>query len=72
MDDGVGAGGELAQRRRGPRGSPATQVDPGARRLLAAGERGDLMPGGERGLDQMRADKAGAAGDRDPQAGEIS
>ena len=44
--------------------SPATQVDAVARRLLAAGQRADLVPGGERGVDQMRADEAGAAGDR--------
>ena len=57
VDDGVGAVDQPFERvavvevARDP-------VDAVARRLLAAGERLDLVPGGKRGVEQMRADEA--------------
>ena len=45
-------------------------VDAVAVGLLAPGQRLDLMAGGERDVDQMRADEAGAAGDRQPHRGD--
>src|SRR5205807_5299682 len=39
-------------------------------RLFAAGEGLHLVPGGERGVDQVRADEAGAAGDGELHSGD--
>ena len=44
--------------------SPGDPLDAVAQRLLAAGQRLDLVTGGERDVEQVRADEAGAAGDR--------
>src|SRR5439155_1444933 len=45
-------------------------VEPVAFALLAAGEGFDLMSGGECYVDQMRADEAGGAGNRQPHRGD--
>ena len=57
---------------RAPRSSrlPLTQTTRSRVRLLAAGQRLDFMPGGERCVDQVRADEAGAAGDRELHSGD--
>ncbi len=48
----------ILQRARDPR-------DAGAGRLRTAGQRANLMPGGQRTVDYMAADESGAAGDRE-------
>ena len=62
MDDGVGAVDQLLERLAGAEVAH-DPVDAVALRLGAAGEGDDAVSGGKRGIEQMRADEAGAAGE---------
>ena len=69
VDDRVGIGDQPFERVAvvEAAGDPQDAV---ALRLLAAGQGLDLVAGGERGVDQVRADEAGAAGDRELHSGD--
>ena len=56
MDHGVGVGTSASSAARSWR-SPETHVEAVARRPVAAGQRADLVTGGERGVEQMRPTK---------------
>ena len=64
VDDRVGAGAQLGQAV-GPVERALDPVDPLLGRPPAAGERAELVAGRAGGAEQMAADEAGPAGDRE-------